>query len=219
MDYFVLDLQEKKIYTFDRFIEDGFVDSINAVGPIAKIKVINDGEFRIIEITSENNKKCQIKIDRANRIVSYINNDVEEIKDNFLHLSSALTSIELNNVKKIGNNFLPYCYQVMSISIPNVIEIGDSFLKSDFNIESLSFPKLKKVGNFFLMFNMALNSFVAPNLREVGQRFLASNNNITSFNLRVISIEYSDINLDDNGSNKGNYMDDLREILFRGRGK
>ncbi len=190
MDYYILDLQEKKISIYDRFIGDSFVDSINDLGPIEKIDVINDGEYRIVKIICKNNNKCQIRLDKSNKIVGYINNDIEEIKDNFMPFSLALTSIELQKVKKINNGFLSYCHNIKEIKIPNIVEIGDGFMKSAFEIVKLNLPKLKRIGNDFMVGNVALREFIAPNLEEVGSRFLISNNSlaVVSFpKLRITS--------------------------------
>ncbi len=134
MDYFVLDLKEKKISLYDRFIEDSFIDSINDLGPIENIKVTNEGEYRLVNIFCENNKSCQIKLDRSNRIIGYINNDIEEIKNKFLTLTCEIKYVEMKKVKRIHDDFLPYAYKMDDIVIPNVKVKGKNFLRPDINI-------------------------------------------------------------------------------------
>ena len=184
MDFYVLDMKDKRIYVHDKYMDDSFTDSINSLGKINRISIQKDGEYRLINMILEQGN-CSIKIDKKNKIVSYTNNYVEEIEDNFMHYSD-IKEISLSNVLKIKDNFLPYCSQLNSIDIPNVTEIGDNFLKQSHYIERINLPKVNRIGNNLLVGNTILKDFNAPKLVEVGYRFLGSNNALKVLDLPAL---------------------------------
>ena len=182
MDYYVLDMQDKKIYTHDKYIDDSFVDSIDALGKIKKIVVSKENDNKIINIQSEY-ASCEIKIDRRNKIIAYENNYVEVIKNNFMRYCDGIANIELNNALKIGSNFLPYCSDIKHLNLQNVREIDNNFLKSSYELQEITLPKVLKIGNNFLSGNIKLEKIYAPYLEYVGYCFLKANNSLVSLNL------------------------------------
>ena len=183
MDYYILDIKEKSMYLYDQFIADSFLESIKCLGEIKKVSVKKDREYRIVTLFFDDDKSCEIKINSCNSIVSYVNNYVDEIHDNFMNYNSNVEYIELNNVKRICYNFLSYGLKLVNIKLQNVEEIGDSFLKNSNRVRKLLLPNVKKIGNNFLLNNSILEKFDAPNLREVDNYFLYYNKYLVELNL------------------------------------
>ncbi len=99
-DYFILDLQNKKIISK---VEDSFTDTIK---DIERIEIINEYNYSINECTKReidiNCGEIIIKLDERNRIIGYINNSVEEIGDYFLYYNKELKELNLPKLKKCG---------------------------------------------------------------------------------------------------------------------
>ncbi len=175
MDYYVLDRKEKKVFLYDEFIEDSFIDSINSLGKINDIIVTKNGEEKIIKIIYENNKNCEIRLNSKNRIISYKNNYVETIYDNFMYYYNDLKYLELGNVSKICYNFLTMTHNLENLELPKVKEIGDNFMMMISNLKEIFMPEVIKIGNNFLRNNHELENIFAPKLEQVGDMFLTSN--------------------------------------------
>ncbi len=138
-DYFVLNLKKKTFDTID--LHDSFP---NSIGKIDKISIyFDDDHNKIIKIkplSNANKEDIILVLDKGNHLISYINNNVKEIGDNFLSHNRTLKYIELKNVKTIGNEFLKY----------------------NLDIEKFDMPKLKSMGkNYFVV-----NKFMKKNMQE-----------------------------------------------------
>ena len=186
LDYFILDLVNKKIYLYDKNIDDCFSETI---GEIEKIDIVKTDYGKEIRITNKNNEVSIIEIDKENKIIGYINESIEKIGDNFLIYCDYLKKIRLPDVKliddwflsdnkslkeiklpkaeKIGNNFLTHNEILKEISLPNVREIGESFLVNNFSLKEISLPNVRKIDVNFLYHNEKLKVLDVPNLLEV----------------------------------------------------
>ena len=182
MDYFTLDLVNKKMTINENSPiakEDSFIDEFN---DIEKINVINvEGGKKEVRITTKTNHEIIIGLDDRNRIISYHNPRITEVKDNLLHHSKFLERLSLPNVVKVGNNCIARSTCLNDINMPNVREIGDGFLKHSC-IRSLSFENLEKIGNDFLSVNGGLEKINIPKVKEIG-------NNFMGFNLKLSEID------------------------------
>ena len=77
MDYFILDLQDKKIYAYDYRIDDGFDASINSnLSSIDKLVVKNIKEGKEVLI-SNFGKKIKIILDKDNNITGINSDDLK----------------------------------------------------------------------------------------------------------------------------------------------
>ena len=181
MDYFTLDLVNKKMIINENSPiakGDSFIDEFN---DIDKIDVINtDNGNKEIRINTKTNHEIIIGLDKYNRIISYHNPRMTEVKDNFLSISNALEVLSLPNVTKVGNTCVPKSL-VRKLDMPKVKEIGNDFLNYSC-IKDITFNFLEKVGNNFLHSNGALESIKVPELKEIGDGFL-------SFNIRLTEID------------------------------
>ena len=160
MDYFVLDLVNKKIRVYDDFLRDSLPDTIR---DIVKISIINEGENKRIIIITENGE-IQIIINKYNQIIGLANNIVKVIGDNFLRHNKTLEQIDLANAEAIGDNFLYSNNSMLTIYLPKVKVIGNNFMNYTTVLKSADFPELESVGRCFLMMDTNLEELNAPRL-------------------------------------------------------
>ena len=192
LDYFILDLKNKKIQTYwnDMELEDSFPETI---GTIRDIKIENEKDNKNILIKTADSDKVDviITLDKNNRIIALKNDKVENIGNRFLSQNNALTSIELPNVTSIDYDFLSQNNALTSIELPNATSIGNRFLFNNKSLTSIELPNVTSIGNSFLYHNSSLISIELPNATSIGNRFLSQNNALTSIELpNVRSIDY-----------------------------
>lgn len=200
IDYFIIDIPNKKIFTYDKNISDSFTTIYDN---FEKIEIVRESNVKKIYITY-NNKKIELTICN-NEIIKFTDNVIKEIDNNFFIKNKALKNIELNNVVKIGENFLYENKNMDSLVLPNVLEIGDSFLNSNELLLRFIAPKIVKIGknfmhynknlisidiqniqfidNDFLPNNLCLKCFVAKSLQSVGIHFLYNNENLENIDM------------------------------------
>ena len=172
IDYFIIDKKEKTISLYDKTINDSFIDSVNGIGNIKDIISTKD---KNIIIKYEDEKQINIRIDKSNNIISYKNDYVKIIEDNFLYCNQSLISIELSKVKVMEDNFLYWNKSLTNIKLPKVEIIGNSFLCNNVLLEKIELPKVEVIGNCFLYFNPSLISIEFLKVETIGNCFLCNN--------------------------------------------
>ena len=209
LDYFILDLVNKKIYLYDKDIEDSFVDGLNNIQKTNINKLLNSEE-KEIELTFKEGNKAIIKIDKAGRITEYINNNLTNIGDCFLQLNTHLKKIDLSNVEFCGEYFLRDNIYLEYAHIPKLKEVkyyflgsnqslknlyafelqrvGDCFLEKNQELYEIIVPKLEQAGDEFLSYNYSLIKFSAPKLKKIGSNFLNSNQSLNYIYLPCVKI-------------------------------
>ena len=142
-DYFIIDLQEKKISIYDDYISDCFPDCFN---DILKIEVYNDKkhDIKCVYIVQEENYVL-LFLNKYNQIIAYHNECIDEIGDNFLIYNNVLCEITLPNVRKIGNSFQYYNHSLKKISAPRLKKVGNAFLLPTDDV-CYDIPSLKRFG-------------------------------------------------------------------------
>jgi len=182
IDYFVVDLVNKKISLYDKTSKDSFEDGLQGIKNI-EIKKDRETSEKLLIITFENNTNAYIKIDKYNRIISYYNKNIENIEDNFLMRNKTLEEIDIQNVEFIGNNFL-FTNRILSkINLPKVKKIENTFLSANVSIYTINFPNLVEVKDEFLVSNKKIDNINLPNLTSVGNYFLYHNKNLKTINM------------------------------------
>ena len=201
IDYFLIDLKEKKIIKYDKNMNDSF---FNQVTKIEKIEIIKKEKNKQIIIHQQNEKEITIETDINGRIIDLKIPDLEEIGENFLHISTMIKSVDLPNAKKIGDNFCQSGRFIEKVNIPKVQEIGNNFMLGNRVMKEVTIPSTKKIGNNFqkentllekidatsieeigdnfLEFNFCLKTLNAPNLKKVGKNFLNNNEILEEIN-------------------------------------
>ena len=204
MDYFIIDLVNKKISLYDNLINDCFISDFDNVKNIYIIKN-KDTRNRMIEITFNNNMRAYIEIDKYNRIIGYKNDNIEVIWNNFLYKNRYLERIELSNVHRIGHGFLASNINLETIELNKVLEIGDGFLYQNQVIRDIKLDRVYKVGRSFLYNNNTLDNISMFDVELIGDDFLKKNKMLSMIYMpNLVSVGY--------GFLKYNRM--LKEINF-----
>ena len=179
MDYFILDLQNKKLYLYDGKFEDSFENIFKNISKIT-IKNIDKGKEIIVEC--DKNIVNKIILDSNNNIIS-LDSNINIIYDYFLYCNKKLTELNLPEVKNIRNCFLYYNENLTKLSLPEVENIGDYFLYYNQNLTELNLPKVKNIRNGFLYYNENLIELNLPKVKNIGNFFLCHNQNLIELNL------------------------------------
>ena len=168
LDYFIIDLVNKKILLYDKRINDSFIN----LPPINKITITNNNTGKEIDILMNNNY-VYLEINKDNKIVSY-QSDIPNIGNDFLQHNKLLTCFIDDNLKIVGDNFLGVNNFLTTLNLPNLEFVGDYFISQNTVLDNFNFPKLRKCGSSFLK---CCNKEIVtlPNLEIVGNSFLASN--------------------------------------------
>lgn len=182
LDYFILDLQDKRITLYDDGIEDSFIDGLQDV---KQIQIMKENEDKKI-IIKTNQEDIIIKINERNEIIEYQNNNINRIENNFLQYNKSLNQINLLNVEKIGDYFLDDNEELIKINLPNVEEIGDGFLDDDKLLKQIELPQVIEIGDNFLNYNESVIEISLPKVTKIGNHFLFSNELLSDINLPVI---------------------------------
>lgn len=161
LDYFVLDLQSKKIGLYDKTIEDSFIDGIQH---IQTVEIENEEKGKKIVIKNIDSKDIIIKLDKDNQIIGYINENIKEVGKHFLLHNNALQKIALPEVKKIRDCFLLHNNTLQEISLPQVEKIKKFFLNQNRTLQEISLPQAKEIGEYSLNFAGNIKRFYIPNL-------------------------------------------------------
>ena len=167
MDYFILDLVNKRVTLYDKRINDSFPETI---GDIEKIKVENKKDKKEIYLTPKEGEDVVITLDKGNHIIGYKNENVEEIGNCFLCWNETLKELSLPKIKEVGNSFLYNNRSLTKLSLSNLKVVGNRFLANNTTIEELYLPNLEKVGYYFLLSNQTLTKINIPsatNFKEI----------------------------------------------------
>ena len=177
LDYFIIDLVNKKIELYDNELKDCFIDGFKNID---KINIINHKETgnKKIEIIIPNKDKIIIIVDKANRIIEYRNSNLRKVGNNFLRFNEELKYIGLPNLVSVGHHFLHCNKSLEELELPKLLKLGDDFLYCNCNLKNFKFPLLMQIGNNFLPFNKELLEIELPNLIEVENNFLWYNENL-----------------------------------------
>ena len=178
-DYFILDLVNKKVSLYDEKVEDSFVDGFNDIDTI-EIKRHDNEKIILIKNSGDD---IVIKIDNDNKIIGYINNNIEELDKKFLYYNKSILEIYLPKVKTIGKVVLYSNEKLRKAFLPEVETIGNGFLKCNRDMEELFLPKVKTIGKYVLYFNEKLEKLSLPEAETIGDNFLRYNQDIEELSL------------------------------------
>ncbi len=175
-DYFIIDLVNKKIKLYDDNIRDSFIDGLQDIDKIEVVRDKQTGE-KNIDIILKDGGKAFIKLDKYNRLIKYVNNNLINVGYGFLHLDISLQEIELNNLEIADDRCLMENRGLRKINFPKLVKVGTNFISNNNLAVSADFPMLEEVGTFFLM-AAQLKQINAPVLKKAGIGFLYYNNSL-----------------------------------------
>ena len=174
LDYFIIDLKEKKIELYDKSLDDTFIKDLINIDKISILKDKETGNKEII-ILIEGQEPIVIIADSRNNMIGYKNSNVEEIKNGFLMFDTKLKELYLPNVKTIGHSFLRYNRVLNKVYLPKVETIGHYFLQAANELSELYLPNVKTIGDSFLWANYNIKKACMPNLEKIGGSFFENN--------------------------------------------
>lgn len=197
MDYFIIDLVNKKVDVFDNKLWDSFSE---VIGKIKNIEIVRGEKDKKVYITNEEDNIFELTLSFDNKLIGIKNNLIDKLPNRFLISGQYLKNMEFSNVREIGNDvlyantdlehfnlskaevignyFLANNIKLMNIDLNKTIMIGDDFLKRNIIVESINFDSLQRVGNSFMFSNKGLSSIVIPNLSYTGKCFFKSNDKV-----------------------------------------
>lgn len=197
MDYFIIDLVNKKVDVFDNKLRDSFSE---VIGKIKNIEIVRGEKDKKVYITNEEDNIFELTLSFDNKLIGIKNNMIDKLPNRFLISGEYLKNMEFSNVREIGNDvlyantdlehfnlskaevignyFLANNIKLMNIDLNKTIMIGDDFLKRNIIVESINFDSLQRVGNSFMFSNKGLSSIVIPNLSYTGKCFFKSNDKV-----------------------------------------
>ena len=175
IDYFILDMQEKKIKKYDKRLKDSFIDGLDN---ITNIEVVNVDRYKKIILKLEDEKEAIIKVDNNGRLIEYENNYLQYCVNDFLPYNKFLEELNLSNLQVCGNFFLYSNTKLQELYLPNLQKCGNHFLQKNRILEKLDSSSLQICGDDFLSCNTKLTELYLPNLQICGDFFLHSNNSL-----------------------------------------
>ncbi len=179
VDCYLIDRSQK---TIKSLIEgDSFVDEFENIEKIDVEKAEHGGKK--IVVVYDGGKQAFITTNRTNAIVSYENEHITEIKDDFLKRNTQLKGIKLPNVKTVGDSFCRYARDIKQLEISKLKSAGSNFLAKNQALKSLDFPELEKVGDNFVLENENIDAVSFPKLKTIGSKFLGKNKALKSIEL------------------------------------
>ena len=181
-DYFILDMKEKRMNLYNEQIKESFPSyNIN----INNIEIRKEKDKKYILLEKENHQ-IVIVLDNENRMISYYNDLIFHIDDNFLQNNKYLKSIYMDNVTSINHYFMERNIDLKYIHIPLLEKAGDYFLYSNRGLEEFSFPNLECVGKKFIYSNVKINKVNLASLKIIGDDFMRQNRNISYLELPFV---------------------------------
>ena len=171
MDIYILDLVNKKVLVYDEKLRDDFVNQIQNIKKI-EIKKINDNKKIIL--TPMIGEDIIIELDKFNRIIGYVNNNIENIGDNFFECCDNVEYFHMNNVKVIGDFFACNTKFATDIKMPSLKKVGNYFLQGARGPKTLDLPNIISIGRNFMM-NSKVKVAILSNVEFIDSSFMANN--------------------------------------------
>lgn len=184
LDYFIVDLVDKKVSLYDRSLQDGLLETTDNIKNI-EIRKIDDGDKKII-FNNRDNTSFEMTIDKKNVIKAYRNDNLLEVPERFLYSNKYLESLVLNNTKVISNECLTQNHDLCHIEVNNLETIGNYFLTHCYKLDEFIGNKVKTVGHYFLTNDTNCKKIEMENVEKIESNFLSRNRDITSIDFREL---------------------------------
>lgn len=180
MDYFIIDLVNKKIDVYDNKLRDSFSE---VIGKIKNIEISRTKDYKYVYIINEDENIFELLLSFDNKLIGIRNNKINKLPDRFLISCQYLKYLNFCEVRTIGNDVLYANTDLEVLKLENAQIIGDYFLMNNMALKEINLDKVIRVGDEFLKRNLSVNTLNMISLEEVGMSFMFSNNGISSVNL------------------------------------
>ena len=185
IENFIIDLVNKTVTQYGSGIfKDSFTDALTDIEriEIMRDKAADNGD-KIITIKRKNvDVPVEIRVDKDNSIIGYINMGIKEAGDSFLLYNKKLKDLSVPSLESTGANFLGYNAKIQKASFPKLKRAGVGFLLGNRFLTEFQAPNLEEAEDSFLHFNEGLTELDLPKLRKIGDKFLFRNTKISRFN-------------------------------------
>ena len=180
MDYFIIDLVNKKIDVYDNKLRDSFSE---VIGKIKNIEIVRNQDYKNVYITNEENNVFELALSFDNKLIRIKNNKINELPNRFLVSNQYLKYLEFNEVRNIGNEVLYANTDLECLKLDNVQIIGDYFLTNNMSLRKINLDKVIRTGDDFLKRNLLINEISMKSLEDVGMSFMFSNKETRTINM------------------------------------
>lgn len=180
MDYFIIDLVNKKIDVYDNKLRDSFGE---VIGKIKNIEIVRNQDYKNVYITNEENNVFELALSFDNKLIGIKNNKINELPNRFLVSNQYLKYLEFNEVRNIGNEVLYANTDLEVLKLENVQIMGDYFLMNNMALKEINLDKVIRVGDEFLKRNLLINKMSMNSLEDAGMSFMFSNKEMRTINM------------------------------------
>lgn len=180
MDYFIIDLVNKKIDVYDNKLRDSFSE---VIGKIKNIEIVRNQDYKNVYIINEENNVFELALSFDNKLIGIKNNKINELPNRFLVSNQYLKYLEFNEVRNIGNEVLYANTDLEVLKLENAQIIGDYFLMNNMALKEINLDKVIRTGDDFLKRNLLINEISMKSLEDAGMSFMFSNKETRTINM------------------------------------
>lgn len=177
MDYFIIDLVNKKVDVFDNKLRDSFSE---VIGKIKNIEIVRGEKDKKVYITNEEDNIFELTLSFDNKLIGIKNNMLDKLPNRFLISGEYLKNMEFSNVREIGNDVLYANTDLEYFNLSKAEVIGNYFLANNIKLTNIN---LIKTGKLFLAANQIIMSVNLPNLSYLPKYFLRNAGGLESITL------------------------------------
>lgn len=208
IDYFVLDLEKKKMYLYDKSIFDDFEEKVKG---ISDIEVYKHEDSKNVLIRFDSGDYLALLLDKFNNLKGLESNIDSVLGNDFLGYDETIESLILPNIEVVGDEFLYYNTNLKYYDFRNLRYAGKKFLYNNLAIKNVFLPSFEKADDEFMYFNKYIEKVYMPKLKETGKYFMYSAEQIEKFDLDLLE-RTSDYFLYNSNLQKEAYFPNLAEM-------
>ena len=183
VDYFIIDMKDKKIKLYDMDICDSFVGIYN---DIMKIKVLRDTDKKLVTFYRDNGEIVNLESDKFGNIIGFEDYSLKNLGNGFMRYNKCLERLNCPNLENIGFSCLSDNLGLRDVNLENVKVIGDNFLNNNIVLMNCDLSSVRIIGNGVLSDNYGLLKLDLLNVVRIGNDFCSSNEAIKSFNAPLL---------------------------------
>ena len=178
--------------SYEKQLRDPFIASIGKIESVHDSVKINDKGEKYLEIVitpkGKGKKDIILCLDKNNDLISYDNENVTEIGNNFLQYEKKIRRVNMPNVRRIGKHVLCQTPDLEELNISQVTQIGRGSLIDIGKVEELDLPKLKYIGDISFVSVDKLKRINMPNIRKIGERIFCFCSDLQELNMSNVEI-------------------------------
>ena len=147
MDYFIIDLVNKKVDVYDSKLRDSFSE---VIGKIKNIEIVRGEKDKKVYLTNGEDNIFELSLFFDNKLIGIKNNEITKLPDCFLISGRYLKTMEFSNVREIGNDALFANMDLEYFNLDRAEIIGNYFLANNIKLTDIDLNKTIMIGDDFL---------------------------------------------------------------------